>query len=109
MTAETRILLEAALPPLRIDELDLRRPCKANPMPRLGRIVCVLAALALPVLGIAVADTVHRARDTRASQAAAPVNPSDGAAAPKRAATPARALRAARTAMRFTNLPELRS
>ncbi|MBE7244639.1 MAG: hypothetical protein INR63_06790 [Actinomycetospora chiangmaiensis] len=78
-------------------------------MPRLGRIACVLAALALPALGIAVADTVHRNTTTKAPQAAAPVNPSDGAAAPQRAVVPARAARAARTAMRTTGYEDGRS
>ena len=109
MTVETRILVGEALPPLRIVDLDVRRSGQHAPMLRLGRIACVLAALALPALGIAVADTVHRVRETKASQAAAPVTPSDGAAAPQRAITPARALRTARTATWATGWTETRS
>lgn len=107
MTADTRIHLRDALPPLRIEELAVDRTHADNPMPRLGRIACVLAALALPALGITVADTVHRAGAPKASQAAAPVNPSDGAAAPKRAPTPVRALRTARTALQTTGRGEI--
>ncbi|SDN59085.1 hypothetical protein SAMN05216360_109216 [Methylobacterium phyllostachyos] len=109
MTVETRLLTRDALPPIRIQEFTTKRISKDNPMSRLGRIVCVLAALALPVFGIAVADTVHRAGETKASQAAAPVNPSDGAAAPQRAITPLRALRAARVASRAIGRGEVRS
>lgn len=109
MTVDTRIQVGGALPPIRIEDLAVDRSRTNNPMPRLGRIACVLAALALPALGIAVADTVHRVRETRASQAAAPVNPSDGAAAPQRAMTPARALRTARTATWTTGWTETRS
>ncbi|MCJ2087835.1 hypothetical protein MKK88_17870 [Methylobacterium sp. E-005] len=109
MTAETRIHVGNALPPLRIEDLAVNRSCTDNPMPRLGRILCVLAALALPAFGIAAADTVHRIGGTKASQAAAPVNPSDGAAAPTRAVTPARVLRTARTALRATGHAEIRS
>jgi hypothetical protein len=102
MTDDTRILVGDTLPPLRIGEITKGRTHKGHPMPRLGRIICVLAALALPAIGIAVADTVHRIGGTRASQAAAPVNPSDGAAAPQRAITPVRASKTARAAMRTT-------
>ena len=98
MAVETRILVTQTLPPLTIPSAAARRIRQGDPMPRLGRILCVLAALALPAFGIAVADTVHRAGGTRASQAAAPVIPSDGAAAPHGAGTPARALRAVKTA-----------
>ncbi|MCJ2066782.1 hypothetical protein MKK63_29415 [Methylobacterium sp. J-088] len=107
MTADARILVGDALPPLRIEEIANGRTRKGHPMPRLGRIVCALAALALPAFGIAVADTVHRIGDTKASQAAAPVNPSDGAAAPRRAVTPARAYKTARAAMRTTERREV--
>jgi len=97
------------LPPIQIGELTSARIANDHPMPRLGRIACVLAALALPAFGIAVADTVHRASETKASQAAAPVNPSDGAAAPKRVITPSRALRAARVAACATGRGEMQS
>lgn len=109
MTAETRIHVGDALPPLRIAELAVNRSRTDNPMPRLGRIICVLAALALPAFGIAVADTVHRISGTKASQAAAPVNPSDGAAASSRTVVPARALRSARTALHITEWVEIPS
>ncbi|MEL6062501.1 MULTISPECIES: hypothetical protein [unclassified Methylobacterium] len=109
MTADTRVLVGDTLPPLRVEELAGRQFSQGNPMPRLGRIVCVVAALALPAFGLAVADTVHRAGGTKAPQAAAPVNPSDGAAAPRRATTPDRALRAARTAMQSTGRGEART
>lgn len=110
MTVDTRIHVGHALPPLRVEELAVIRSCAANPLPRLGRILCVLAAFALPAFGIAAADTVHRVGGARASQAAAPVNPSDGAAAPARAVTPpTRALRAARTAVRTTGWMEIRT
>ncbi|MGH1571476.1 hypothetical protein ACRAWG_13255 [Methylobacterium sp. P31] len=66
-------------------------------MPRFRRIVCVVAALALPALGIAAADTVHRVGGLGAPQAAAPVNPSDGAAAPSRPVSPARVPRTVKT------------
>ena len=98
MTVRPRLFVAETLPPIRIADRAIARSLDHNPMPRLGRIVCVLAALALPAFGIAVADTVHRAGETRAPQAAAPVNPSDGAAAPKQADTPLRAARAARVA-----------
>ncbi|MBP1180394.1 hypothetical protein JOE48_002358 [Methylobacterium sp. PvR107] len=67
-------------------------------MLRLGRIACVLAALALPAIGIAVADTVHRGNGSKAPQAAAPVSPSGGAAVSSGTVTPTRAHRAMRTA-----------
>ncbi|MCJ2071142.1 hypothetical protein MKK75_20495 [Methylobacterium sp. J-030] len=108
MTADTRIHAGDALPPLRIEELAVGSRA-ANPMPRLGRILCVLAALALPAFGIAVADTVHRVSEPKAKQAAAPVNPSDGAAAPQRAGTPARVSKRDRTALHMMARGEVRS
>ncbi|MCJ2088115.1 hypothetical protein MKK88_19315 [Methylobacterium sp. E-005] len=98
MTLETRILVAQALPPIRLADVSVCRLGHDKSMLRLRRLICVVAALALPALGIAVADTVHRAGGTGASQAAAPVNPSDGAAVPSGAVTPKRALRAVRTA-----------
>lgn len=99
-----------ALPPLTLASTS---PCRGgrqgNPMPRLGRLVCVLAALALPAIGIAVADTVHRGNGSKAPQAAAPVTPSDGAAAPSGAVTPARATRSMRTAAISGQHGEIRS
>jgi hypothetical protein len=82
MTVEARILVADVSPPLTHLSPSARRVRRTDPLPRLRRIVCVVAALALPALGIAVADTVHRAGGPRASEAAAPVTPSGGAAAP---------------------------
>lgn len=97
---ETRILRTDALPPLTLASASIGRSRQGHPLPRLRRIVCVLAALALPAFGIAVADTVHRTGGTKAPQAAAPVIPSDGAAVPPGSTTPKRALRAVKTAAR---------
>ena len=88
MKVEMRRLITETLPPL---TLPRTAPCRirpSNPMPRLRRIACLLAALALPALGITVADTVHRVGEAKATQAAVPVSASDGAAAP-RGAVPA--------------------
>lgn len=82
MADAARILIGTALPPLTL------APHRSGPvgaiglLPRLARSACVLAALALPALGIAVADTVHRAGGPGTTQAAAPVDPTDRAAAP---------------------------
>ena len=107
MTLETRILVAQALPPIRLAAVSARRAGHDQAMLRLRRLICVAAALVLPALGIAVADTVHRIGDTKASQAAAPVIPSDGAAVPSGAATPKRALRAVRTAAAPASLPQV--
>lgn len=109
MTAETRILVADAMPPLTLTPTSSCRGWQDNPLPRLGRLACVLAALALPALGIAAADTVHRSHGPKAPQAAAPVIPSDGAAVPSGAVTPARALRAVRTAALPARYRESRS
>lgn len=109
MKVEARILVADAWPPLTHPSPSARRARRTDPLPRLRRIVCVVAALALPALGIAVADTVHRAGGPRASQAAAPVTPSDGAAAPRGAVVPARALRAVKTAALQARRREVRS
>ena len=109
MTLETRILVAQALPPIRLTDVSVCRLGHDQAMPRLRRLVCVAAALALPALGITVADTVHRAGGTRASQTAAPVIPSDGAAVPSGAVTPKRALRAVRTAAAPASLPQVRA
>ncbi|MCJ2142463.1 hypothetical protein [Methylobacterium sp. E-066] len=90
-----RRLVVEALPPLTLPTTAPCRTRQTNPMPRLKRLLCVLAALALPALGITVADTVHRAGETRASQAAAPAIPPDGAAAASGPVTLARADRTA--------------
>jgi hypothetical protein len=109
MTVDPRRLVADALPPLMLTSASTWRSQQANPMPRLGRIACVLAALALPAIGIAVADTVHRGNGPKAPQAAAPVTPSDGAAVPSGTVTPARALRAMRTAATSVRPGEIRS
>ena len=82
MTDATRILVETALPPLTLPSRRMHRARSAGLPARLGRATCVCAALALPTLGIAVADTVRRAGDPRVTQAAAPVSPLGRAAAP---------------------------
>jgi hypothetical protein len=109
MTAKTRILVADAMPPLTLTATSACRSRQDDPLPRLGRLACVLAALALPALGIAAADTVHRRNGPKAPQAAAPVIPSDGAAVPSGAVTPARALRAVRTAALPARSREARS
>ncbi|MDP4004215.1 hypothetical protein [Methylobacterium sp. NEAU K] len=109
MTVETRRLMTEALPPLTLPTPVSRRSRQTNPLPRLRRIACVLAALALPAFGIAAADTVHRVGEAKASQAAAPVNPSDGAAAPSGGTTPVRARRAVRTATLDVSRGEVRA
>ncbi|MEE7505428.1 hypothetical protein MMR14E_20565 [Methylobacterium mesophilicum] len=100
MTVETRILVAKSLPPLTLPGAQAGRPRTSDPLPRLRRLVCVVAALALPVLGVAVAETVHRTSPSRAPQAAAPVFPSGGAAAPSGAGVPRRAARTVRIAAR---------
>lgn len=77
----TRILEPEATPPLVLDPRCARRVRSPDPLPPLVRLCCALAALALPALGIALADTVHRADDPRATRAAALADPSGGAAA----------------------------
>lgn len=109
MTVDPRKRVADALPPLRLASTSPCRSRQGNPLPRLGRLACVLAALALPALGIAVADTVHRGNGSKAPQAAAPVTPSDGAAAPTGAVMPARAERSMRTAALSARHGEIRS
>jgi hypothetical protein len=106
---ETRAFVPTAMPPLVLPPAPGGRRLQSDPIPRLRRLLCVAAALTLPVLGVAVADTVHRTIASKASQAAAPVNPSDGAAVPSGAPLPKRALRAVRTARLSTTLEEARS
>lgn len=100
MTVETRIFVAKSLPPLTLPVAPAGRPRPSDTLPRLRRLVCVVAALSLPVLGVAVAETVHRASSSRAPQAAAPAFPSGGAAAPSNAVVPGRAARTARIAAR---------
>ncbi|QGY05753.1 hypothetical protein MMSR116_30530 [Methylobacterium mesophilicum SR1.6/6] len=110
MTLVTRSFVHDALPPIKLTTPSGPR-CSGHhqAMLQLRRVSCVAAALALPALGIAYADTVHRAGVPRAPQTAAPVNPSDGAAVPSGAVTPKRALRAVKTAAGVSSLPEVRA
>ncbi|MFF9551991.1 hypothetical protein [Methylobacterium fujisawaense] len=109
MIVPTRRLVLETLPPLTLPPASGFRPRQNDPLPRLRRIVCVAAALTLPVLGVAVAETVHRAAAPKAPQAAAPVIPSGGAAAPAALGVPKRALRTMRTAMQTPGYREDRS
>lgn len=110
MTGRTRPLVPVAMPPLTLpDSCAAARLRLSDPIPRLRRLVCVFAAFTLPVLGVAVAETVHRAIAPKTSQAAAPVIPSAGAAAPSGVVTPARAARTMRTAARATEIPAVQS
>ena len=109
MTIDTRTLVARPLPPLTLPTAQARRASLSDPLPRLRRLVCVVAALTLPVLGVAVAETVHRAGSPRAPQAAAPATPSGGAAAPSGAVGPRRAARTLRVAARTEENREVRS
>ena len=80
MTDMQRILVAPAVPPMVLPQAGAQRPFRDNPLPRLGRLAWLLAAFSLPVLGLTVADLVHRAVDPEATQAAAPPSPSVGAA-----------------------------
>ncbi len=100
MAVATRIILAKYNPPLPLPVAPAGRPRPSDTLPRLRRLVCVVAALSLPVLGVAVAETVHRASSSRAPQAAAPAFPSGGAAASSNAVVPGRAARTARIAAR---------
>ncbi|MCJ2118013.1 hypothetical protein MKK65_15805 [Methylobacterium sp. J-001] len=96
-------------PPLTLPKTPLCRCRQTSLLPRMKRILCVVAALTLPALGITVADTVHRAGETRESQAANPIIPSDGAAAPSGGVTPARAARSKKIATLDPTTVEARS
>lgn len=96
-------------PPLTLPKTPLCRCRQTSLLPRMKRILCVVAALTLPALGITVADTVHRAGETRASQAANPIIPSDGAAVPSGGVTPARAARSEKIATLDPTTVEARS
>lgn len=82
MAGTNRILVPAAAPPIVVPPIAGRRSGQDNPLPRLGRLVWLVAALSLPALGLTVADLVHRGGEPGATQAAAPTTPSGGAAAP---------------------------
>ena len=81
MTNGTRVLIATALPPLLLPSCRIAPVRPTDLFSRLGRIACVVVALALPTFGITVGDTVHRASELRVMQAAVPVFPSDRAAA----------------------------
>ncbi|TXN60180.1 hypothetical protein [Methylobacterium sp. WL6] len=68
------------MPPLNATLRRDRRPPGGTTLSRLGRLAACLVALALPALGIAAADTVHRVATPGALQAAAPGSPSRAAA-----------------------------
>ena len=107
---ETGSLASDTLPPIRFTMPPAKRVGRHQALQQLRRLTCVAAALALPALGIAYADTVHRAGGTRASQTAAPVvNPSDGAAVPSGATPPRRGPRTVRMAVGPANRPEVRA
>ncbi|GEP02770.1 hypothetical protein [Methylobacterium oxalidis] len=80
----TRPILPAAvkLPPIMLRTAAAPRPAPAFALAPLRRSLFCLAALALPVLGTGLADQVHRAARPGTQQAAAPLTPSRGAAAP---------------------------
>ena len=72
------------LPPLRPARIAAAHGVAATRAPdiaRLTRLAISLVALALPALGLACADIVPRAGLPGASQAAAPLTPTRGAAA----------------------------
>ncbi|WP_132252452.1 hypothetical protein [Methylobacterium segetis] len=84
-----RTRLEAAAQP----PIILAAPSRSPLAPVFGlaplrRGLFCLAALALPVLGIGLADQVHRAGRSGTMQTAAPPTPSRGAAAPSRGLRP---------------------
>ncbi|MEA1831044.1 hypothetical protein U8607_03025 [Methylobacterium durans] len=73
-------LQDAALPPLRLALATRPRIAPVFALAPVRRGLFCLAALALPVLGIGLADQVHRANRSGTPQAAAPLTPSRGAA-----------------------------
>lgn len=71
-----------ALPPITLRTPAASRSTPAFTLAPLRRGLFCLAALALPVLGTGLADQVHRAARPGTQQAAAPLTPARGAAAP---------------------------
>jgi hypothetical protein len=107
MATALRSTIAQDLPPLVLATTSVYRIRQTDPRPCLARSLCVVVALALPALGLALADTVRRVGGSRAPQAAAPVNPSGGAAASHGHMTPAQAVRATRTTVRDAQSEEV--
>ncbi len=82
MSDAKRILVAGPLPPLTLQTVRIRRIGANDSLSRMGRLAWLLTALCLPVLGLTFADLVHRAGGLGMMQAAAPMIPSAGAAAP---------------------------
>ncbi|KNY22013.1 hypothetical protein AKJ13_14270 [Methylobacterium sp. ARG-1] len=78
MRIETCRLVAEPLPPLTLLRTMSRRSPLVDPLLRLRRIAYLLAALGLPAIGIAAADTVHGICGTRMFRTAA-IPPSGGA------------------------------
>ena len=94
MSEPRRILVAPSLPPL---AATAHRAARLTlDLSRLRRLAACLVALALPVIGITAADTVHRVGTPEAMQAAAPRSPSAGAAAADGASRTAPVVREAR-------------
>ena len=77
-------LIADHLPPLTLEASWPSQPGRIEPLSRMGRLAWLLTALSLPVLGLTLADLVHRMGESGTMQAAAPMPPSTGAAAPSR-------------------------
>ncbi|MDP4025651.1 hypothetical protein Q8W71_23740 [Methylobacterium sp. NEAU 140] len=77
------LLVPSALPPIVLGVAGAPRASQGGMLPRMRRLACALAALALPAFGVAITDTVHRARAPDAQQAVAPA-PGGAAAAAAR-------------------------
>lgn len=82
MSETRRILIAEPLPPLVLPTGSRSLARRPDPLPRLARLLWLAAAFSLPVLGLTVADLVHRVGEAGAMQAAAPSIPSAGAAVP---------------------------
>jgi hypothetical protein len=109
MSSGLRITNAQDLPPLTVASTSVHRIRHSDPIPRLARSLCVVVALALPVLGPAFADAVHRIGGPRAPQAAAPVIPSGGAAAPDGRVMPAHTRQPPRTTVGDAKSAEVRA
>ncbi|GJE61803.1 hypothetical protein MPOCJGCO_3929 [Methylobacterium trifolii] len=81
MSDPRRALLCPPLPPIGPQALR-PRVAPSQSLTRLARFGFCLAALSLPVLGITVADTVHRASGPETMQAAVLSSPSRSMAVP---------------------------
>ena len=82
MADVTRILVAGPLPPMTLHATRRHRIGADDSLSRVGRLAWLLTALCLPVLGLTFADLVHRAGRQGTLQAAVPMIPSAGAAAP---------------------------